>query len=130
MRRNYLILYIIALFTLSACQSKTLIFNGESENWSATVTVTQTEDKQEQGFMLRYKGEDIKSVEGSEIGYKIEDNTGSSSGAQPLKSNGAIESEGTSACSGCAFVTEDTEMKFTVEWGDHTEIILLHASDK
>jgi hypothetical protein len=119
------ILLVLVIFLLSACQTKTFTFNGTSDNWTAKIRVMQTGDMEEQNFVLKYEGDDLENVGSSEVKFKIEDNTGSSSGTGTLTTGGVLESKGNSNCSGCAFVTEDTEITFTVEWGGKSENILL-----
>ncbi|HWL24346.1 MAG TPA: hypothetical protein VNR38_11460 [Ureibacillus sp.] len=126
MQRNFLLL-VIVVFILSGCQSKTLTFEGESENWAAKITAMQDDNREIQDFVLVYQGEEKESVAGMEVNYKIEDHTGSSGGRGTLKGPGVLQIKGYSNCSGCAFVYEGTEIKITVEWEDKTETILLKA---
>lgn len=127
MKRINFLLLIVVVFILSGCQSKTLNFEGESENWAAKITAMQDGDREIQDFVLSYRGEEQENVEGMEVNYKIEDHTGSSSGMGTLTSPGVLQIKSYSNCSGCAFVYESTEIEFTVEWEDKTETILLKA---
>ncbi|MGY6212286.1 hypothetical protein ACXEO8_20140 [Cytobacillus firmus] len=118
-------LSIVVLLLLSACSnSKTLSFSGETDNWSADLTVTQTNDDYEkQEFKLNYKGKDVNSV--GDITYKVDTNAGSfgKSGVK-LDENGILigteEANPTNAK-----VIEESEVEVTVEWNDNTETITL-----
>ncbi|ASN05407.1 hypothetical protein [Virgibacillus necropolis] len=122
MIKKTLFLSLILLLLLMACKTKTIIFSGESKNWSAKLKITQTDDMQEEEFQLRYKGEDVNSV--GEFDYEI-DSVGSSSRTNAiLNEDGSLMDNG-SMCSGCAFTTEETEVVVTVEWNDKKEIFTL-----
>lgn len=117
-------LLVVLLLLLSACSSKTFTFAGETDNWSAELKVTQNNDDYEtQEFKLQFKGKDINSV--GEITYNIDTNAGGI-GYSGVKLNkdgfltGRDEANPTNAK-----VTENSEVKVTVEWNGKTETILL-----
>jgi hypothetical protein len=118
---------VVLLLLLSACSSKTFTFSGETDNWSAELKVTQTNDDYEtQEFILRFKGKDINSV--GEITYNIDTNAGGF-GYSDVKLNkdgfltGRDETNPTNT-----IVNEDSEVKVTVEWNGNTETILLSTN--
>ena len=54
---------IVPIFVLlSACQTQELTFVGESENWSAEVTVAQTDGDEHYEIEINYKGNELESV--------------------------------------------------------------------
>jgi hypothetical protein len=115
---------VVLLLLLSACSSKTFTFSGETDHWSAELKVTQTNDDYEtQEFKLQFKGKDINSV--GEITFNIDTNAGGF-GYSGVKLNkdgfltGRDEANPTNAK-----VTENSEVKVTVEWYGKTETILL-----
>ncbi|MFC4323255.1 hypothetical protein [Litchfieldia salsa] len=112
------------LLTATACSSKPFTFSGETDNWSAELKVTQTNDDYEtQEFKLQYKGKDIKSV--GELTYYIETNAGGfgESGMKLTKGGFLIGKDEANPTN--AKVIEDSEVKLTVEWNGKTETILL-----
>ncbi|WP_394136875.1 hypothetical protein [Cytobacillus oceanisediminis] len=125
MLRILSVLSILFLLMLSACSnSKTLNFSGETDNWSAELTVTQTKDDYEkQEFKLNYKGKDVNSV--GDITYKVDTNAGGfgKSGVK-LDENG-IHKGTEEANPTNAKVIEESEVEVTVEWNDNTETIIL-----
>ncbi|WP_316572066.1 hypothetical protein [Neobacillus sp. YIM B06451] len=124
--KKLLVLLTFLVILLSACQSKTLYFNGESENWTGKVRVIQTGDTQEQNFTLKYEGENLKNVTGKLIEYRIEESTGISEGTGPLSKGGVLKSNDFGdVCSGCAFVQEDSVFTITVKWDEKRESIKL-----
>ncbi|MGN7403287.1 hypothetical protein ACTHO0_25895 [Cytobacillus praedii] len=115
---------IVLLLFLSACNSKNFTFSGETDNWSAELKVTQTNDDYEtQEFKLQYKGKDINSV--GKITYNIDTNAGGFG-----KSNVELNKDGfligkSEANPTNAKVIKKSEVKMTVEWNGNSETILL-----
>ena len=118
------LLLVALLLVLSACSSSTFTFSGETDNWSAELKVTQTNDDYEtQELKLQFKGKDINSV--GELTYDIDTNAGGfgESGVKLNKDGlhiGSSEANPTNAK-----VIEDSEVKVTIEWNGNTETILL-----
>ena len=115
---------VVLLLLLSACSSKTFTFSGETDNWSAELKVTQTNDDYEtQEFILRFKGKDINSV--GEITYNIDTNAGGFGYSDvKLNKNGFLTARDEGNPTN-AKVIENSEVKVTVEWNGKTETILL-----
>nr|WP_246869518.1 hypothetical protein [Priestia megaterium] len=112
------------MLLLSACSSKNFTFSGETDNWSAELKVTQTNDEYEtQEFKLQFKGKDINSV--GEITYNIDTNAGGfgKSGVKLNKNGFLIDRDEANPTN--AKVIEDSEVKVKVEWNGKTETILL-----
>lgn len=101
--------FINNFFLLTGCQTKQLTFKGESELWSAKLKVMQTDDREEKQFVIVYKGGDIESVAKNQITYSFTSSKGSNDGTNTLTKSGVLE-RGYSACTGCAFLTEDDEI--------------------
>ncbi|QIZ11031.1 hypothetical protein HFZ78_19460 [Priestia megaterium] len=115
---------VVLLLLLSACSSKNFTFSGETDNWSAELKVTQTNDEYEtQEFKLQFKGKDINSV--GEITYNIDTNAGGfgKSGVKLNKNGFLIDRDEANPTN--AKVIEDSEVKVKVEWNGKTETILL-----
>ncbi len=126
MKRLFVFLFI-TIILLTACQSKTLYFDGVSPNWYGKIRVIQTEDTQEQNFTLKYEGSNLKSIAGKEIKYRIEADSGFTEGQGTLSNGGVLQSHDFGdMCSGCAFIQEDTVITMTVEWEEETESIELN----
>ncbi|MEN8698453.1 hypothetical protein [Bacillus infantis] len=86
----------------------------------------QAEDTQEQNFTLKYEGDNLKSIAGKEIKYRIEADSGFTEGMGTLSNGGVLQSHDFGdMCSGCAFIQEDTVIKMAVEWNEKTESIKL-----
>ncbi|WP_117170259.1 hypothetical protein [Paraliobacillus sediminis] len=124
MFRNLSALFLL-LFFLTACNSETFTFFGETEIWSAELKVNQPDDEyEEQKFELRYKGNDIDSV--GEIKYMIETNAGSfGSSGVTLQDNGVLKGGSNNSPLGGTKVTEESKVEVTVEWNGNAETIML-----
>lgn len=124
MLRKISLLLVILSLLLSACNSKTFNFFGESENWSAKLKVIQNnEDYEEQEFELSYKGNDVNSV--GKITYNIDTNAGGFGGSGlTLDENGILKGSDEANPTN-AKIIENSEMKVTVEWNGNTETITL-----
>ncbi|WP_200411910.1 hypothetical protein [Virgibacillus salexigens] len=120
---------VFLLLLLAACvsESKTFMFSGEAENWSADLKVTQSIDDYEiQDFVLKYKGSDVNSV--GEITYSVDSGVGSfgRSGAT-LEENGTL-TDSNEANPTNAKVSENAEVEVTLEWNDDTETFKLASN--
>ncbi|WP_421382701.1 hypothetical protein ACOJQI_00930 [Bacillus salacetis] len=118
MHKKTLSLLILVIFLLTACNSRTFSFAGETDNWSAELKVNQSSGFQKQEFLLKYKGEDISSI--GEIAYHVESVGGFGREGVTLEENGSIrhvdEANPTNAK-----VDENTKVEVTVEWNGNTE---------
>ncbi|WP_374067725.1 hypothetical protein [Paraliobacillus sp. JSM ZJ581] len=108
--------------------SKTFTFSEETENWSATLKVTQTSnDFENQELVLEYTGDDVKSV--GEIAYRI-DSVGSFDGnGVTLDDNGVLIVNGEANPTN-AKVTENTKVEVTVKWNNNSESFKLDMDMK
>ncbi|MFB1051793.1 hypothetical protein ACEWET_12765 [Paraliobacillus sp. JSM ZJ581] len=126
-----MILLAFLLLFLVACgvkDSKTFTFSEETENWSATLKVTQTSnDFENQELVLEYTGDDVKSV--GEIAYRI-DSVGSFDGnGVTLDDNGVLIVNGEANPTN-AKVTENTKVEVTVKWNNNSESFKLDMDMK
>lgn len=122
MRKLFLCFFVFVF--LSACNSKSFTFTGESENWSAELKVSQSEDGYEnQKLKVQYNGEDVRSV--GEISYKVETNAGAFEQTDAVLNDNGIFMVDESANPTNAKITEGSEVKITLEWDDNVEIITL-----
>lgn len=121
-RKNGVLLVVLLLF-LAACSSKTFTFSGETDNWLANLKVSQTSDDYEtQELVLKYKGEDVKSV--GEIKYSVDSVGGFGRRGATLDEDGTLRNRDEANPTN-AKVTENTEVKVTVEWNKNKETIKL-----
>lgn len=114
---------LIILLLITGCGTKLLVFTGESDNWSAKITTTQTDDLQEDEIFLEYTGDDTDSI--NEFNYYVESNVDgySREGASLNKSN-ALRDKGNMSRGG-AMATESTIIKVRIEWDGKSETITL-----
>lgn len=108
MLRKIMLLGIFLIF-LSACSSNTFTFNGETDNWSAILKVTQhSNDYEEQEFKLEYKGNDVSAV--GNITFEVDTNAGGFGGSgYELNENGVLIS-GSEANPTNAKITENSDV--------------------
>ncbi|WP_223490599.1 MULTISPECIES: hypothetical protein [Sutcliffiella] len=112
----------ITVLLLSACGSKDFAYSGESNNWQADLKVHQSSGFEKQGLLLKFQGEDVKSI--GPITYKV-DSVGSFGGTRDkLQENGTVE-DYSEANTTNAQVSEHTEVEVTVEWNGKTETFKL-----
>lgn len=125
MFRKSIILLGLSMLFLSACNSNTFEFTGETDNWSAVLKVTQhSNDYEEQKFELQYKGEDISSV--GNISFEVDTNAGGFSGSgYTLNENGVLKSSDEANPTNAKIIKE-SEVEVIVEWNDKTETIILN----
>jgi hypothetical protein len=116
---------LIILLLLSACQTKTLIFTGESDNWSAKYKAIKSGDIQEEELALIYLGNDVKSV--GEFTFNVESNAGGFGGTGATLTDGGVFQAKGNMSSGGASVTKDAEIVVTVEWNDKKENVSLKS---
>lgn len=111
---------------LVACRSETLLFIGESENWSAELKATQTGDTQRQRFQLRYTGENLEQI--SNIDYDVEVGaSGRLGGSGDLLNASGVFLRSPDRCTNdvCTFIDEESEVKVTVKWAGTEENFVL-----
>nr|WP_220127313.1 hypothetical protein [Halobacillus locisalis] len=116
---------MFSLALLAACGSKDFSFSGETDNWSATLDVRQTNAGYEtQDLLLEYKGEDPESV--GEFSYSLDSVGGFGVNGATLNENGFVKG-GSEANPTNAQATENTEVEVTVEWNGNTETFILES---
>lgn len=119
-----ILMLIVSLLLLAACNSKEVTFSGETDNWQAELEFIQNSDTFErQEFLLKYKGEDVESV--GEIAYNV-DSIGSGFGreGESLAENGSMRDSREFRTTN-AEIPEDAEIEVTVEWRGNTETFTL-----
>jgi hypothetical protein len=120
--RKISVLFVLLLL-LASCNSKTLTFTGETDNWSANLIVIQTrEDYETQEFVLKYKGNDVSSV--GEITYNVDSVGGFGRSGAKLGQNGSLR-DSNEANPTNAKVSEHTMVEVTVEWNGNIETFKL-----
>ena len=112
------------LILLSACSSNTFTFNGETNNWSATLKVTQhSNDYEDQEFKLEYQGDDVSAV--GDITFEVDTNAGGIAGSgYTLSENGVLNIDNEANPTN-AKIIENSEVEVIVEWNDNMETIIL-----
>ena len=125
-KSNILILLIVILM-LVACQSKkkVLVFIGEGENWTAEVTVRQTDGYEKNEIQLKYKGNDKEEIE--TFDYYVESSNAGAFGtnAASLNAKGVYQNKGLGSTS--PSTREEDEFILKVEWNDKSERFLLRS---
>ncbi|MHA6251846.1 hypothetical protein [Oceanobacillus sp. CAU 1775] len=119
-----IILLGMFLLLLSACNSNTFTFNGETTNWSASLKVTQhSNDYEDKKLELEYKGDEVSAV--GDITFDVDTNAGGfgRSGAS-LNEKGVLIIENQSNPTN-AKVSESSVVEVIVEWNDNTETLIL-----
>jgi hypothetical protein len=116
---NLLVLLTILLY---GCQSNTLSFIGEGEDWSAEVIVQHYSGKESEDIIIHYQGEDIDSVDS--FNYLIEaPSWGTGQGSAVLNKAGVFKDEGVSLNE--RRTSSDAELTITIEWNGKTETFIL-----
>jgi len=118
-----LIVSIIVL--LSACQTHELIFIGESENWSAELTVAQNGGDEQYEIQINYNGNEIENV--STFNYFVET---SANGVLNYRANYvSLDEKGkyhhNSLSSNSPSTKQEEELVLKVEWNGMTESFVL-----
>lgn len=112
------------LILLSACSSNTFTFNGDTDNWSASIKVTQhSNDYEDQQLNLEYIGDDVNAV--GDITFEVITNAGGfGRSGNTLSENGVLIID-FQANPTNAKITEGSDVEVTVEWNDNFETIIL-----
>ena len=110
---------------LSACQTHELIFVGESENWSAEVTVAQTSGDEQYEIQINYKGNDIESVKTFDYFVETSTNGVLNYGANNVSLNEKGMYQHKSLSSNSPSTKQDEELVLKVEWNGITESFVL-----
>lgn len=116
-----LILFLLIL--LAGCQSTdTLIFIGESKNWSAEVILHQASGKESEDIILKYKGNHVDSV--GKFKFLL-DAPGWGTGQDEVQLNkeGIYLTENKSLND--KKTSKDAELTLTIEWDNQSETIQL-----
>lgn len=125
MKRKISIVLLLSLAFLAACGYKDFSFSGETENWFATLDVSQNSaDYETQELLLEYKGDDPGSV--GEFSYNVDSVGSFGMNGATLNENGFVTG-GSEANPTNAQATENTEVEVTVEWNGKTETFSLES---
>ncbi|MFT4416648.1 hypothetical protein ACLM5H_22545 [Fredinandcohnia humi] len=125
------IMIFVFLLVLSACNSKTVTYTGENNNWNVTFNVNKNlairEGAYVEGdYIAKYNGENLGDLLKNEIRYEVNYKSSSSGGATYLSSDGNLE--GTAfkkTCStNCSF-SKVEELVFVVIADGNEESIVL-----
>ena len=110
---------------LSACQTHELIFVGESENWSAEVTVAQTSGDEQYEIQINYKGNDIESVKIFDYFVETSSNGVLNFGGYNVSLNEKGMYQNKSLSSNRPSTKRKEELVLKVKWNGITEIFVL-----
>lgn len=112
-----LFLVILLLF---ACQpnDNDFTFDGESENWSAKVTVNQSEGEEKYQLQLNYKGDNIEEIDTFHYQVKSRNNGSINFGAENATLNEEGDYFNKSLASNSPTTNAEDELVITVEWND------------
>ena len=120
-----LFLVILLLF---ACQSNDndFTFDGESENWSAKVTVNQSNGEEKYQLQLNYKGDNIGEIDTFHYQVKSRNNRSINIGAE----NATLNEEGSyfnkSLASNSPTTNAEDELVIKIDWNDNSDSFLLN----
>lgn len=125
MKRMIVLILLIVISLLSACQSKELEFIGEGEQWSAKAVVNQTDGNETYTIEINYKGKDVKAIE--TFSYAIES---SHNGVLEYEVREASLNEqgvykGEMLSSNSSSTTSEDELVLEVEWNGEREAFIL-----
>jgi len=112
------IAFISIILILCSCSNSTIIFKGESQNWSSTYTVKHVNSEFHQTILkIKYKGKNLKDISGIKYSYKGI-GVGGSGELPDLSVDGVI-----SALSGGngAIPPKDSVIKLMIEWNNRKE---------
>ncbi|MCT8136987.1 hypothetical protein H1D32_04075 [Anaerobacillus sp. CMMVII] len=117
MKRAYSILLLIN-FLLTSCNSPTLIYLGESEQWGVILKVKNYNFTAD----LQYIGDDIEGLVGTDIHYEIKlKSNWSAGGNQVLPESGVIKFD----CDGSGCINLNNKTEVTLEWDGKQEVIVV-----
>ena len=113
------------IILLSTCQNQDLKFVGESENWSAEVTVTQTDGDEQYKIQISYKGNELESIKTFDYFVETTTNGVLNFGANnvSLNENGMYHNK--SLSSNSPSTKQEEKLVLKVEWNGLTESFVL-----
>jgi hypothetical protein len=110
---------------LSAFQTQELIFVGKSENWSAEVTVAQTDGDEQYEIQINYNGNDIESVKTFDYFVATSTNGVLNFGANNVSLNEKGMYQNKSLSSNSPSTKQEEKLVLKVEWNGITESFVL-----
>ena len=110
---------------IKCSQTQELKFVGESENWSAEVTVTQTDGDEEYEIQINYKGNDIESVKTFNYFVETSTNGGLNFGANNVSLNDKGKYQNKNLGSNSPSTKQEEKLVLIVEWNGITESFVL-----
>lgn len=129
--------FVIIPFVLIACSTQSTTVGkttkqnysynskGESEHWSAVLTVKVSGKKEYDTITLTYKGSEIKSVKNIKVSFIL--SNGSMSGSyETLRPDGILVLQGGSTNG--ALPTKDYVVKATIEWNGQKETFQMKSN--
>lgn len=121
-------------FLLVSCNSKTLTFKGESNNWSGVIKLEDlTKNEQnntyhndyEGDLTLKYKGKNFDSIEDLKYRIVLIKNKDYIN-AEDVQLNDKGKLIGRVSCSDCEFSKGDSEIEIIVQWNGKSESFILN----
>ena len=123
MKKISLTIILGAILLLFACQANdnNFTFNGESETWSAKVTVKQKEGEENYQIQLNYKGNDIEEINAFhyEVKSKNNGNIDFSSHNATLNNEGVYVNK--LLGSNSPTTSKDDELVIKIQWNDSSD---------
>ncbi|WP_059173881.1 hypothetical protein [Bacillus sp. FJAT-27445] len=122
---SFAIIFLVII--LFGCQSNDndLTFDGESEIWSARVTVNQSNGEEKYQIQLNYKGNNIEGID--TFHYQVESNNNGNIdfGADNAKLNKEGIYFNKSLGSNSPTASSDDELVIKIEWNDTSDSFTL-----
>lgn len=113
-----LVIFISMILILCSCSNSSIVFKGESKNWSSTYTIENPDGEFHKTILrIKFKGKNLKDITGVKYSYKGI-GVGGSGELPYLSADGVI-----SSLSGGigAIPPKDSMIKVTVEWNNNKE---------
>lgn len=107
-----ILIILLGISLLSACNQIPLIFSGESDNWRVHYEVNKNDECRETSGYIKYIGNEPIP---EELEYSISNSTGT----VPLEGNGYTLPRG------CTNANEDSEIEAIIKWDNKSETIPL-----
>ncbi|MDU4697969.1 MAG: hypothetical protein E6Y08_19340 [Paenibacillus sp.] len=119
-----MMIFISMILTLCSCSNNSsIVFKGESKNWSSTYTIENPNGEHHNEILkIKYKGKNRKDVTGIKYSYKDAVGAGGSGEHPRLSIDGVITSK--SGGNG-ALPPKDSIVHVTVEWNENKEELQL-----
>ena len=102
-----------------------MIFVGESENWSAEVTVAQTDGDEQYEIAINYKGNNLESVKTFDYFVETSTNGALNFGASNVSLNEKGKYQNKSLSSNSPSTKQEEKLVLHVEWNGITESFIL-----